>query len=91
MTIDTINNEHVKYHELLELCFKAKEKGHDCFFDYSPHIECITVDIYEGKYFPSKKTKKFSFYIDHMKYTKGYGFDVALEAISYLSDLIKEV
>ena len=28
-----------KLHELLDYAFKLKDKGHDLFVDYSPHIE----------------------------------------------------
>lgn len=33
---------------LLSLCMEAKTKGHDCFFDYAPHIDGITIKIYKG-------------------------------------------
>jgi hypothetical protein len=33
---------------LLSLCLQAKEKGHDCFFDYSPHVQSVSIRSYEG-------------------------------------------
>jgi hypothetical protein len=33
---------------LLSLCMQAKEKGHDCFFDYAPHVEKAEVKVYIG-------------------------------------------
>jgi hypothetical protein len=42
--------QYERCHELLELCFKAKEKEIDIFFDYAPHVEWITVQVYKGKW-----------------------------------------
>ena len=33
---------------LLSLCLQAKEKGHDCFFDYSPHVNEVGIQIHKG-------------------------------------------
>ncbi len=31
---------------ILNLCIEAKEHGHDCFFQYTPHVEWAEVRIY---------------------------------------------
>lgn len=40
---------------LLSLCLQAKEKGHDCFFRYSPHVNGFEVEIYEGSWNKEKQ------------------------------------
>ena len=37
-----------RIHALFDLCLRAKEKGHDCFFEYSAHVDAITVRTYAG-------------------------------------------
>ena len=32
--------------EILSMCLLAKENGHDCFFNYSPHVKQIDVRIF---------------------------------------------
>lgn len=39
-------NEKLK--ELFELCLKAKEYGADCFIDYSPHVDLLTIRIFDN-------------------------------------------
>ncbi len=39
-----MNNE--KIHKILDLCLEAKEHGHDCFYDYSGHVESIKIRVY---------------------------------------------
>lgn len=33
---------------ILSMCLQAKEKGHDAFFVYFPHVNIITVTIHKG-------------------------------------------
>lgn len=33
---------------LLKLCMQAKEKGHDVFFDYSPHVQKVEIIVYKN-------------------------------------------
>lgn len=33
---------------LLRLCLQAKEKGHDVFFDYAPHVQSIKIYGFVG-------------------------------------------
>jgi hypothetical protein len=35
---------------LLSLCMQAKEKGHDVFFAYSPHVNWVEIRIYKNGY-----------------------------------------
>ena len=81
-----------RYHELLELCFKAKEKGIDIFFDYSPHVEWVTVQIYKDKWSTKnfEPYKIFRIYIsEEWADNKEVGRDVALEAIAYINGLLE--
>lgn len=77
--------QYERCHELLELCFKAKEKGIDIFFDYAPHVEWITVQVYKGKW--TKKSpephKIFRFGTDEKP--------AVLKVIAYINELLVEV
>ena len=55
-------NEKLK--ELFELCLKAKEYGADCFFDYSPHVDSISVRVYPTGWNGEEPIKSFSLYTD---------------------------
>lgn len=35
---------------IFSLCMQVSAKGNDCFFDYSPHVQKITVRIFDGKW-----------------------------------------
>lgn len=76
--------DYSKYHELLELAFKAKEKGIDIFFRYSPHVQIIDVEIYKNGWGNSKETsdKRFTFYLDDE-----INPESTYEAISYLMEV----
>ena len=71
-----------KLHEILTLCLEAKKKGHDCFFDYYPHAECVDVRIYikgwRKNEDPDKSYSIFGFIGDRLE-----------EIITYLKGLIK--
>lgn len=32
--------------EILKTCMALKEKGHDAFFDYSPHVDTVYIRVY---------------------------------------------
>ena len=59
---------------LLGLCLQAKEKGHDVFFNYSPHVQSVSICSYEGgwkegeiendKVVVDFVNRRFSLYID---------------------------
>lgn len=34
--------------QVLALCMQAKEKGHDCFFDYHAHVDKVEVRFYKN-------------------------------------------
>ncbi len=74
--------QYVRYHELLELCFKAKEKGHDVFFSYRAHINKIVIEIFKNGWESGVHIKTFEFKI---------GSDACLEAIAFINELLQEV
>lgn len=39
-----MNNE--KIHKIMDLCLKAKKRGHDCFLNYSGHVDTLRFHIY---------------------------------------------
>ena len=47
---------------ILNLCIHAKEKGHDCFFQYSPHCALITIYAYRGDW-KEKLDPDMTFYL----------------------------
>ena len=80
------------YHELLELCFVAREMGIDIFFNYSPHVEWVDIDIHKGKWSEDNPHPYKSFRI----FTgEGYedckcGPKLALQAINYINKLLNK-
>ena len=54
-----------KIHKILELCMKAKAKGHGVAFDYFSAVEGIRIYIYlNGWIKDADYDKQFHFYID---------------------------
>jgi len=50
---------------ILNLCIYAKTKGHDVFFNYSPHVNMVTVDIHlNGWKEEAKAYKAFYFSLE---------------------------
>lgn len=41
-------NQQIKqlHSDILQLCFAVKEKGHDAFYNYAPHVEWSTVTVH---------------------------------------------
>ena len=35
-----------KIHKIMDLCFEAKTRGHDCFLDYSGHVDSLKFRSY---------------------------------------------
>lgn len=79
---------------LLSLCMQAKEKGHDVFFGYRPHIDGVEISSCEGGWFPAEfdgngnitktaTSKEFSFSIIDENTYKNID-----EAEAYLKGLI---
>lgn len=80
-----------RYNELLELCFKAKEKGIDCFFEYQPHVQHIRVYVFRNGYNKNFDYDIiFDFYLD-WEDNEEYGPAKCLEAIAYINELLEEV
>lgn len=38
-----VNMQEQRILNLLRLCLQAREKGHDVFFDYSPHVQSVRI------------------------------------------------
>lgn len=54
-------------HELLSLCFKLKQRGHDVFFDFSSHVSILNLYGYFLKW---EKNKDFYFHESVSVYDK---------------------
>lgn len=73
--------DYSKYHELLELSLKLKEKGHDCFFLYYPHSNCFKIQLYKNGWDVDKDfDNEFIIYDD-------LNPELTYEAISYLLEV----
>ncbi len=74
---------------LLSMCLQAKEKGHDVFFCYSPHVQSVNISSFEngwtskGEDEPNPPTVKFSFYLD-----KDWSLAEFDKAEAYLKELL---
>ena len=77
--------------EILALCLEAKEKGHDVFFLYSPHVSGLEIRSYENGWKdkledePNPPTKYIQFYLD-----KDDSDDRIRVAWDYLKELINK-
>lgn len=72
---------------LFRLCMQAKEKGHHCYYNYSPHVDGITISVFKnGWKYDKKPDKSFVIFMDCFE---------ALEQIScaeaYLKELVSNV
>ena len=47
--------------EILALCFAVKAKGHDAFYDYSAHVNWVTVMVYLGGWSDKQEDVSFKF------------------------------
>jgi hypothetical protein len=73
-----------KYLKLLELCLKAKDKGHTCLYYCFPHTNRIEITIYLNGFEAGKVADtKFVLYTDDER-------NVADRAIQYLESLTEE-
>ena len=84
---------------LLSLCMQAKEKGHDCFFNYSPHVQKVSIDVHLPRWVSAKKdddgeyiigsdnnVKHLEFYIDNLDAKESEA--IISQAEEYLKGLI---
>lgn len=77
--------------EILALCLKAKEKGHDVFFLYSPHTNGLEIRSFENGWKDKPEgeindpAKYIQFYLD-----KDDSDDRIKEAGEYLTNLINK-
>lgn len=71
---------------LLSMCMQAKDRGHDAFFDYSPHVQLISIYGYVGGRIKDKDYDfEYRFYIDDLRAENMAKFD---EVESFLKGLI---
>lgn len=71
---------------LLSMCMQAKDRGHDAFFVYSPHVQLISIYGYMGGRIKYKDYDfEYRFYIDNFHTENMAKFD---EAETYLKGLI---
>ena len=84
----------LKVLQVMSLCMTAKEKGHDCFLSYSPHVNSIEVITYENgweKQADADKYMKCDLITNAPGETVVDVETVTIETmIDYLEDLIKE-
>ena len=45
-----------KIHKITDLCFDAKDFGHDCFLRYMSHVESLSLDIHKNGWNGEKET-----------------------------------
>lgn len=86
--------------ELFRLCLKAKEVGIDAFFDYSPHVDKITVRVHEngwdyvkdenGDYLLDVNGDEISPDYDKRFYFDAYDKETINEVLAYLVNLISD-
>ena len=80
--------------QVLALCMQAKEKGHDCFFNYIPHVNSIEVTIYKNGWEKGKDciaNMKCKLITNEENNGSPYISVVTIETmIDYLTNLIKE-
>lgn len=76
--------------QVLSLCIEAKKKGHDCFFDYMPHTEYISVQVHK-KGWIKDTIPTINFRVNVKTNEKIFGATSTVEeVIEYLIKLIKE-
>ncbi len=80
--------------QVLALCMQAKEKGHDCFLQYVPHVNIIELQIFKNGW---KKDNGSGICMNCKLESNKYGETIAgvqevtIEMmIDYLENLIKE-
>ncbi|MDF2537456.1 MAG: hypothetical protein K0S76_477 [Herbinix sp.] len=79
--------ENEKVLELLDLCLKAKENGHDVFFSYSPHVKSVSIGIHTNGWLRGADSDvSETFYTDCMCQEKNR--DKYLSILAYLKELI---
>lgn len=77
-----------RIHKIIDLCIDAKDFGHDCFFDYSPHVQMFVFQSYKNGYEVGvKKNRDF----DSRIYVDKEDAETKLDKIiDYLENLIDE-
>ena len=75
--------------QVLALCMHAKEKGHDCFFNYIPHVNSIEITVYKNGW---EKGKDCAANIKcNLGTNEEDNYNVTIETMyDYLTNLIKE-
>jgi hypothetical protein len=78
---------------ILSLCIRAKEKGNDCFFTYSPHINEVSVDIHKGGWVKPLENGDGDYIIGSDNKTESFSFNLSdtdkiIQVEDYLKGLI---
>lgn len=75
-------------HKITDLCFDAKDFGHDCFFEYSPHVQAFYFQSYKNGYEVGVKNERD---FDSRLYFDKENAETELDKIiDYLENLIEE-
>lgn len=75
-----------KVHRIMDLCFDAKDFGHDCFFNYSPHVQQFEFYLYKNGWIEEKKQD-----IKRNTYLNDDSSEIELDKmIEFLENLIEE-
>lgn len=73
------------YHELLDLCFEAKKKGIHAFFNYSPHVNLVSIQVHKDGYESNLPDKTFMIWFNDIN-----AVYERQEAKNYIRGLIAE-
>ena len=77
-----------RIHKITDLCFDAKDFGHDCFFSHMAHVQSFEFQSYKNGYEIGAK-KKYDF--DSRIYVDKEDAETKLDKIiDYLENLIDE-
>lgn len=76
--------------EVLNLCMKVKEKGHDCFFSYRSHVDWIEVTIHVGGWSNITDTQVYLIRLDGVV-DEEYGYYSISTVKKALIELLKRV
>jgi len=82
-----------KVHKIMDLCFDAKDFGHDCMVSYQGHVTDFSIRVYKDGYEKSGKKVTFnhSLYLDDQSLLPLDEAEATLdEIIGYLEKLIEE-
>lgn len=71
---------------LLSLCVQAKERGHDCFYSYSPHVGSVEIDVFLNGWV--RGVSRDAYFIMSANGNSHIGYTSVNEVENYLKGLI---